>query len=280
MSAHKVFVIVLAIIIGNAVADEKIVGGNETTIEEYPYAVSVRDTFYAGKYEKHICGGSVVSESWVLTSAHCVVGFRENWTNLAVRVGKPNNNQGKIHSLSDVVIHPRYYYNRVPMYNIGLLKVAIPFLYSIRIQPVMLAPPGYVIPSGACATLVGWGADQEGGSDFVFIRQVSVPVVSREECAEDFDDYEDFDGGEVITDFEFCAGPKEGGRGFCENDAGGPLVYDHTQVGVVSWSEGGGCAEKDLPGVYSNVSYFSAWISGVTGITLDGASSTSPSVSS
>lgn len=45
---------------------DRIVGGNETTIEEYPWQVSLQES--AG----HFCGGSIIEREWILTAAHCI----------------------------------------------------------------------------------------------------------------------------------------------------------------------------------------------------------------
>lgn len=42
------------------------VGSEETTIEAYPYQVAI---LY---YNVQFCGGSIISDSWVLTAAHCL----------------------------------------------------------------------------------------------------------------------------------------------------------------------------------------------------------------
>ena len=50
-----------------------------------------------------------------------------------------------------------------------------------------------------------------------------------------------------------CAFVPEGGKDSCNGDSGGALVLKKSgkQVGIVSW--GKGCAEKEHPGVYTNV---------------------------
>ena len=51
---------------------DRIVGGSKTTIESVPYQVSLR------YFNNHICGGSIISHSWVLTAAHCLDWYPNN----------------------------------------------------------------------------------------------------------------------------------------------------------------------------------------------------------
>ena len=44
----------------------KIIDGTETEINEYPWMVSLQ---LSGD---HFCGGSIISEDWILTAAHCL----------------------------------------------------------------------------------------------------------------------------------------------------------------------------------------------------------------
>ena len=61
----------------------------------------------------------------------------------------------------------------------------------------------------------------------------------------------------------FCAGGPGLGIDTCQGDSGGPLVTarsgeTYQQIGVVSW--GVGCATEGIPGVYTNVRKYNAWI--------------------
>lgn len=55
-----------------------------------------------------------------------------------------------------------------------------------------------------------------------------------------------------------CAGYFEGGIDSCTGDSGGPLVCDGVQYGIVSY--GKGCAERDHPGLYTDVTEHLDWI--------------------
>jgi trypsin len=87
------------------------------------------------------------------------------------------------------------------------------------------------------------------------LQKVSIPVVDRAECAEDYAPEQ-----MAITENMFCAGFLEGGKDHCYGDSGGPLVNDDgTLLGVVSWAKL--CALPDFPGVNSNVGILMDFVS-------------------
>lgn len=46
-----------------------IIGGQQTTINQYPYQVSLRKPY------DHICGGAIISVDYILTAAHCKTSY-------------------------------------------------------------------------------------------------------------------------------------------------------------------------------------------------------------
>lgn len=49
--------------------DSRIVGGESTSIEEYPYQAALEH------FSLYACGAVVISEYYVLTAAHCTEGY-------------------------------------------------------------------------------------------------------------------------------------------------------------------------------------------------------------
>lgn len=48
----------------------RIVSGQVADEHEYPWQISL----FHNDYNMHVCGGSLVTDQWVVTAAHCVVG--------------------------------------------------------------------------------------------------------------------------------------------------------------------------------------------------------------
>ena len=114
---------------------------------------------------------------------------------------------------------------------------------------------------GENATAMGWGYTLGTNNNDKLI-EAGVPIISREVCTQ-----EGWYNSRLITDGMLCAGYPDGKIDACTGDSGGPLIREvggaYELTGVISW--GSGCAKAHRPGVYSDVYYYSDWISGVAG---------------
>lgn len=208
-----------------------IVGGEETTIEAYPYQVAI---LYLNQ---QFCGGSIISDSWVLTAAHCLDFYPKN-VDISIRSGSSSRSRGgSIHPIHYYHIHEEYSPTDYPR-DVATIRVRYPFS-AVTSQIVPLASREWI--SGN-VTVTGWGKNSEGKIPDV-LAKVVLPVVNRVTCNTSWDG--------LITDDMICAGDM--GSDSCDGDSGGPAVQNGIQYGIVSW--GGTICGTALPGVYTNIAH-------------------------
>ncbi|XP_050303493.1 trypsin-2-like [Anthonomus grandis grandis] len=238
-------------------ADNRIVGGYPTDILLFPYQVSLQ------YFHRHVCGGSIISDRWVVSAAHCtqLVHQIPPLPAFSVRLGTSFvQSEGLVYGVAAIFDHPGYGNtdNRFD-YDITLIRLASALVFRPNIQPISLPALNHVLVPGTSAVVTGWGALWQGGSAPSRLHAVEVPILSNESCAEYYDGAWD-----QITYSMLCAGLINGGRDACQGDSGGPLAINGTLIGVVSW--GYGCAQPSYPGVYANVPAVRQWIANVTSL--------------
>jgi len=227
-----------------------IVGGVEARQGEFPWQISLQE------YGRHICGGMVMDNQYIVTAAHCVIGSRAR--NLKVVVGEWNRNSNdpneRTVGVSRIIMNNGYD-DRTLENDIALLKLSSTISFNDDVQPIC-APTAGDDYTGTFCTVSGWGTTSSGGGSLPSkLRYVNVPVISNFECQQGY--------GSDITPTMVCAGYSNGGKDSCQGDSGGPLVCKSGNkwqlVGIVSW--GYGCADAGYPGVYTRVTEFTSWIS-------------------
>ncbi|KAF5301982.1 hypothetical protein FQA39_LY19073 [Lamprigera yunnana] len=99
----------------------RIVGGEPVEIEDYPYQVSLQT------YQHHFCGGSIVLQDTILTSAHCV--HRGAISEFTVAYGSKHRNEGDSITVNSIEEHENYdaAYND---YDIALLLLSKKIIFG------------------------------------------------------------------------------------------------------------------------------------------------------
>ncbi|KAJ6663654.1 hypothetical protein lerEdw1_009733 [Lerista edwardsae] len=242
--------LLLAVLLGAAAAahlnvdddNEKIIGGFECEPHSQPWQVRL-DISYGD--ENFMCGGSLISERWVITAAHC---YEQH--HIVMHLGDHDTtyveDTEQLIEMEKAIPYPKYD-NRTKNHDIMLVKLAKPAQFNAAVQPIEVSQ---ICPVARTSCLVsGWGKTvwAKGPKK---LRCLKVPVLSDFECEGYYQNR--------ITSNMFCAGYKEGGKDSCQGDSGGPLVCNGELTGIVSW--GDGCALENSPGVYTKVCKYNAWI--------------------
>lgn len=235
---------------------ERIVGGTQAAVSEYPWAVLLSGSESTTDF---FCGASLIAERWVLTAAHCVDGSIP--ANVVAFVGEYDkaNNTVSPNVATKIIVHPEY--DAYTSDNdIALIELANPE----SIVPVNLISLSMAATLSSLAddnindvTVIGWGDTEDPVGTYPdILREVDLPIISNAVCNES-----QYLNGEVSPNM-ICAGLPEGGIDSCQGDSGGAMVYSDGanwyQAGIVSW--GYGCADPGKFGVYTRVEKYINWI--------------------
>ncbi|RWS11937.1 Clotting factor B-like protein [Dinothrombium tinctorium] len=246
----------------------RIVGGTEAYPGEFPWSVAIFEKTLDGKLV-HICGGSILTDRFILTAAHCFSGS-VNPSNYVIGVGSSFLHKTVKHEIEKIILHPDYessfYYN-----DIALIETEKPLTFNTLVRPVCL-PFNNKIASGDQVSVAGWGLLNFEGVKSEVLNKATLNVIPRKRCNHTYSVHKSRKIPDGITEDFVCAGAPDYSRDACEADSGGPLIKREstrpspvyqlegkfTQFGIVSF--GYKCAYKGYPGVYTDVSRFLDWI--------------------
>jgi len=234
----------------------RIVGGRPADPDEWPWLAALvrRGGSGSGQY----CGATLISNTHVLTAAHCLEPFSKE--EILVKLGEYDFSQSgetgdETFSVTAMKLHENY--NSVTYENdIAIIRLDRPATFSNSIWPICL-PDASQEFTNTRAFVIGWGTIYFGGPVSNTLQEVNVRVWDNSQCA---NNYATLD--RQVTDTMLCAG--ETNRDSCQGDSGGPLNCMNRNnnkwelCGVVSW--GAKCAEPDYPGVYTRTTKYLNWI--------------------
>lgn len=97
----------------------RIVNGETAATDAWGWAVSLQIS------SVYLCGGSILSNSWIITAAHCVYTVQPS--NVTIYAGSNIRWNGtQIRIASQIFVHPYYDPNTLTN-DIALIKLALPF---------------------------------------------------------------------------------------------------------------------------------------------------------
>lgn len=244
----------------------------------WPWMVTAGFKKSTGEWS-HQCGGVIISQTHVLTAAHCVVEYPSLVLRFGDKILTSEKDDGavQIRDKYNVHIHPRFREGgRVTVYyDVAVWELEEPLVFNTFIRSVCL-PDG---PSedisqfdGQLTTLTGWGVFTPGQvitSDE--LRKTNVEIYPQSHCNDTHEEAllarpdlrNKITAGlpELFQSNILCAGNFGGGGGSCYGDSGSPLIKlctygcDYKKYFLIGIVQGGVdvCGSKRIPSIYSRI---------------------------
>ncbi|XP_053666779.1 brachyurin-like [Anopheles marshallii] len=232
----------------------RVVNGQEATPGQFPYQIALLSTFPTGT---GLCGGSVLTNNYILTAAHCVISGGTTLASGGTAIMGAHDRsfveptqQRIAFTAAGIIAHPGYTSTNIRN-DIAVVRLNSPITYTDRIQPVRL--PGRSDTrqfGGMTGTVSGFGRTTDTGSTSPVVMYTSNPVMTNADCIARWNTA-------VIQAQNVCLS-GDGGRSACNGDSGGPLAVQDggsLQIGVVSFGSAAGCS-VGMPSVYARVTFF------------------------
>ncbi|XP_045474779.1 phenoloxidase-activating factor 3-like isoform X2 [Harmonia axyridis] len=243
----------------------RIANGETSRINEAPWMALL---FYqTAETIEFFCGGSLISERYVLSAAHCVLK-----TLIGVRLGEYDilsnedcdqltyycNPPSQDFYIDTIVIPSSFDQKSDHINDIALIRLSGKADISrVNVRPICLPLEGNKNFQHEMFIISGWGSNKTGERSR-FLMKAEVPMLPLSLCQKLYANFN-------LNSKHLCAGGKE--EDSCGGDSGGPLTSKmyignmprYTQYGIISFGPVS-CGTLGMPGVYTNVVFYMKWI--------------------
>ncbi|CAH1647061.1 unnamed protein product [Spodoptera littoralis] len=264
------WIFVLAICGATTANVDRISGGNLAALNQFPSAVSIQHISRAEPsrlIQGHVCGGTLVTRSYVLTTGTCVHQTHEPNSPLIILnqyrvfaggVNLLENNMNRIRTPVNITLHPNYIGPPALVNNLALIGLNSAF--GNEIIPVALPSAGSQVPVMTQCYAAGWGAEDMRYTESTLQRFVSKYVYDQHICTIQYN----INSQMNLLPSMLCAASWDVVSSGCEGDIGNGLMCNGTLQGVLSVSTQ--CRGNSVPEVYVRVADYTTWIRSVSGV--------------
>lgn len=214
----------------------RIINGQISEKHKFPWAVLISD-----ETRSFMCGGSVLSESWILTAAHCCTKANSNLYIIAGTNDITDTLESQRRRVARKVIHPQWD-KKCGRNDLALLKLDFPLLLGESVSKICLPDRDYDL-SRVPLVAIGWGVTEHGVSSR-FLREAV--VYERPNCT-----------NMSSPELQICVEDISGGEARqARGDSGSSLVTYVDKVPVIV----GVTAYGPPPVISIRVAKYTSWI--------------------